>query len=74
MFSPNDIFADRREHAAETLWSVALKVALESDCSAEELCAMLERVFPNYTIDSHSYSYNKKNREYYCDDVIPELD
>ena len=74
MFSPNDIFVDRREHEAETLWSIASKVALESDCSAEELCAILERVYPNFTINSHGYNYNRKNREYYCDDVVPEIE
>jgi hypothetical protein len=74
MFSPNDIFADRRDHAAETLWSIALKVGLERDCPPEDLCAILEQAFPNYTLDFHSYSYNKKNREYYSDDLAPELD
>ena len=72
MFSPNDIFADRRDHSAETLWSISSKVALERDCSAEELCAILEKVYPNYTLDFHSYNYNQKNREYYSDEIVPE--
>jgi hypothetical protein len=74
MFSPNDIFADRRDHSAETLWSISSKVGLESGYSPEEICAQLESAFPNYTLDFHSYSYNRKNREYYSDDVIPEVD
>jgi len=73
MFSPNDIFADRRDHTAETLWSIASKVGIERDCSPEDLCAILEQAFPTYTLDFHSYSYNRKNREYYSDDLAPEL-
>jgi purine-nucleoside phosphorylase len=72
LFSPNDIFADRRDHSAETLWSIANKVGIEMSCSSEDICAVLERLYPNYTINFQNYAYNKKNREYYSDDIVPD--
>ncbi len=33
----------------ETLWSVALRMSQDQACSAQELCAALERIYPQYT-------------------------
>ena len=71
LFSPNDVFADRRDHAAETLWSISNKLGIETSNPSEEICAILERLYPNYTINFQNYEYNKKNREYYSDDFGP---
>ena len=72
MFSPSDLFIDHNDRSAETLWSISSKVGLEKGYDPEEICTILEEAFPNYTLEFHNYSYNKKNREYYCDDIAPE--
>lgn len=45
--SPEEAWALAGNHEIETLWSIANRVALSRDASAEELCAYLEKAFPS---------------------------
>ena len=50
MLTPHDawMFAGHTE-GRETLWSVALRLSQDQPFSAQELCAALERSFPQYS-------------------------
>jgi hypothetical protein len=41
---------------SDTLWSIAFKVAMETDASAEELNSFLEAQFPQFTT-THGHTY-----------------
>lgn len=47
LYSPEEAWASAGKSEFQTLWSIAISVALRMDASAEELCAHLEKTFPH---------------------------